>query len=180
MSKRVLLIITGSIAAYKSLEVIRLLREKKYAVRCVLTESAKQFVTPLSVAALSGEQVFDDLFSLKDETEMGHIRLSREADLVLVAPASADIMAKLATGLANDMASTLLLATDKPVMMAPAMNGQMWTHKAVQRNYLQLQKDGVAFIGPEEGEMACGEQGMGRMSEPSAVVAAVIKRIGKA
>ncbi len=177
MSKRILLIITGSIAAYKALELIRRLREKNYAVRCVLTESAKQFVTPLSVAALSGEAVFDDLFSLKDESEMGHIRLSREADVVLVAPATADVMAKLAHGLANDLASTLLLATDKPVLFAPAMNVRMWEHKAVQRNFVQLKADGVQFIGPEKGQMACGEEGDGRMAEVETILAAVEKKL---
>lgn len=173
MSKKILLIITGSVAAYKSLELIRQMRERKWQVRVVLTEAAKQFITPLSVAALSAEKVYDDLFSLKDETEMGHIRLSREADILLVAPATANIIGKLAHGLADDLASTLLLATDKPVMIAPAMNVRMWKNAAVQRNVKQLQQDGVTFIGPESGEMACGEHGEGRMSEPEAIMKAV-------
>lgn len=171
--KRVLLIITGSIAAYKSLDLIRRLKEQGYAARCVLTGAAKQFVTPLSVASLSGEPAYDDLFSLKDESEMGHIRLSREADLVLVAPASADIIAKLAGGLANDLASTLLLATDKPVMLAPAMNVRMWEHKAVQRNVAQVKKDGAIIVEPEKGMLACGEEGAGRMAEVEVIVKAV-------
>ena len=180
MPKRILLIITGSIAAYKSLELIRSFKEKNYDLRVVLTASAKQFITPLSVAALSGAEIYDDLFSLKDETEMGHIQLSREADVVLVAPATANIMAKLASGMADDLASTLLLATDKPVMMAPAMNVRMWEHKAVQRNYHQLIDDGVTFIGPESGKMACGEEGLGRISEVSEILSSVEKYLGKA
>ncbi len=180
MPKRILLIITGSIAAYKSLELIRSFKEKNYDLRVVLTASAKQFITPLSVAALSGAPIYDDLFSLKDETEMGHIQLSREADVVLVAPATASIMAKLASGMADDLASTLLLATDKPVMIAPAMNVRMWERKAVQRNYHQLIDDGIMFIGPESGKMACGEEGLGRMSEVSEILSFVEKFLGKA
>ena len=175
MSQRILLIITGSIAAYKSLELTRSFKEKNYDLRVVLTESAKRFITPLSVAALSGAPIYDDLFSLKDETEMGHIQLSREADVVLVAPATASIMAKLASGMADDLASTLLLATNKPVMMAPAMNVRMWQH-----NYHQLIDDGITFIGPESGKMACGEEGLGRMTEVSEILSSVEKFLGKA
>lgn len=173
--KQVLLIITGSIAAYKSLELIRLLRKAGTDVTCVLTEAAKQFVTELSVASLSGKQVYSDVFSLKDEVEMGHIRLSREADLVVVAPASADIIAKMAGGFANDLASTILLATDKPVAIAPAMNVMMWQNKAVQRNIKLLKQDGVKIIGPASGDLACGETGEGRMVE----VEALYKEINK-
>ncbi len=171
--RRVLLIIGGGIAAYKSLELIRELDRRGIASRCILTSAAKQFVTPLSVAALSGEKVYDDLFSLTDETEMGHIELSRSADLVVVAPATADLMAKAAQGLATDMATTALLATDKPVMMAPAMNVRMWEHPATQRNRAILEGDGVVMVGPNEGGMACGEFGPGRMAEPLEIALAV-------
>ena len=171
--KSVLLIIGGGIAAYKSLELIRRLRERGIATRAILTKAGAQFVTPLSVSALTGEKVFDDLFSLTDEAEMGHIQLSRSADLVVVAPATADLMAKLANGLANDLASTALLATDKTVLMAPAMNVRMWNHPATQRNLATLRKDGVLFVGPNEGEMACGEFGSGRMAEPLEIAAAI-------
>jgi phosphopantothenoylcysteine decarboxylase/phosphopantothenate--cysteine ligase len=164
--KSVLLIIGGGIAAYKSLELIRRIKERGASVRAILTSAATEFVTPLSVASLSGEKVFQDLFSLTDEAEMGHIQLSRSADLVVVAPATADLMAKLANGLANDLASTALLATDKPVLMAPAMNVRMWNHAATQRNLATLKKDGLLFVGPNDGEMACGEFGPGRMAEP--------------
>ncbi len=142
-------------------------------VRVVLTPSAAQFVTPLTAAALSGDKVYSELFDLTDETEMGHIMLSRQADLVVVAPATANLMAKAANGLADDLASTLLLATDKPVLMAPAMNVRMWHHPATQRNLATLKSDGVLFVGPEEGDMACGEYGLGRMSEPEAILAAI-------
>lgn len=169
----VLLIIGGGIAAYKSLELIRRLREREVGVRAILTSAGAQFVTPLSVSALTGEKVFQDLFSLTDEAEMGHIQLSRAADLVVVAPATADLMAKLASGHANDLASTALLATDKRVLMAPAMNVRMWNHPATQRNLLTLKKDGVLFIGPNEGDMACGEFGPGRMAEPHEIADAV-------
>lgn len=169
MNKKILLIITGSIAAYKSLELIRILKKRNYDVRCVLTAGAKEFVTPLSVASLSENAVYEDVFSLKDETEMGHIRLSREADLVLVAPATADIIGKMANGLADDLASTILLAIDKDVMIAPAMNVMMWNNKAVQRNINLLLQDGVRVIEPESGELACGEEGKGRMSEPQSI-----------
>ncbi len=169
----VLLIIGGGIAAYKSLELIRRLRERGIAVRAILTGAGAEFVTPLSVASLTGEKVFTDLFNLTDEAEMGHIQLSRAADLVVVAPATADLMAKCANGLANDLASTALLATDKPVLMAPAMNVRMWTHPATQRNLKTLKADGVSFIGPDDGAMACGEFGPGRMAEPLAIAAAI-------
>lgn len=173
MTRSVLLIIGGGIAAYKSLELIRELKKRDFSVRVIMTKAAEQFVTPLSVAALSGEKVFSDLFSLTDETEMGHIELSRSADVVVVAPATADLLAKMATGLANDLASTTLLATDKKVLVAPAMNVRMWLHGATQRNIGTLQNDGVVFIGPNEGDMACGEFGPGRMAEPVEIVAAI-------
>ena len=171
--KRILLIIGGGIAAYKSLDLIRRLRERGAAVTPVMTNSAAEFVTPLSVSALAGTKVFADLFDLTDEADMGHIQLSRVADLIVVAPATADLMAKMASGLANDLASTLLLATDTPVLIAPAMNVRMWDHPATQRNIKTLKSDGVAFVGPNEGDMACGEYGPGRMSEPLEIVAAV-------
>lgn len=167
------MIITGSIAAYKALELIRLLTGKKLMVTAVLTRAAEQFITPLSVASISGNKVYTDLFSLTDEIEMGHIRLSREADVVVVAPASADSIGKLAQGLADDLASTLLLATDKPVLVVPAMNAKMWEHKAVQRNVKQLKGDGVHILGPGSGELACGEVGYGRMVEPQEIVAKI-------
>jgi len=171
--RRVLLVISGGIAAYKSLDLIRRLRERGCAVRCVLTKGGAQFVTPLSVAALSEDKVYQDIFSLTDESEMGHIRLSREADLVLVAPASADILAKMAAGLADNLATTLLLATDKPVMAAPAMNLRMWEHAATRANVETLRRRGVAFVGPVAGAMACGEWGLGRMAEVADILAAV-------
>ncbi len=169
----VLLIIGGGIAAYKSLELIRRLKERGASVRAILTSAGSEFVTPLSVGSLTGEKVFSDLFSLTDEAEMGHIQLSRSADLVVVAPATADLMAKLVNGLANDLASTALLATDKRVLMAPAMNVRMWEHPATERNLKTLRNDGVLFIGPNDGEMACGEFGRGRMAEPQEIVAAI-------
>lgn len=169
----VLLIIGGGIAAYKSLELIRRLKERGVAVRAILTAAGAQFITPLTVAALTGEKTFQDLFSLTDEAEMGHIQLSRAADLVVVAPATADLMAKLAGGLANDLASTALLATDKRVLMAPAMNVRMWNHPATRRNLKTLRNDGVLFVGPNDGDMACGEFGPGRMAEPMEIVAAI-------
>ena len=171
--KRILLIIGGGISAYKSLDLIRKLRERGAAVTPVLTGAATEFVTPLSVAALSGSKVYGKLFDLTDEAEMGHIQLSRFADLVVVAPATADLMAKMAHGFANDLASTLLLATDTPVLVAPAMNVRMWDHATTQRNIATLANDGVAFVGPNEGDMACGEFGPGRMAEPLEIVAAV-------
>jgi phosphopantothenoylcysteine decarboxylase / phosphopantothenate---cysteine ligase len=173
MERSVLLIIGGGISAYKSLELIRLLKGKNITVRCILTKAAEQFVTPLSVAALSGEKIYAELFSLTDETEMGHIELSRSADLVVVAPATADLIAKMAHGLANDLASTTLLATDKKVLVAPAMNVRMWQHAATQRNIQTLHNDGILFVGPNEGDMACGEFGPGRMAEPVEIVAAI-------
>ncbi|EGF92087.1 phosphopantothenoylcysteine decarboxylase/phosphopantothenate--cysteine ligase [Asticcacaulis biprosthecium C19] len=175
---RVLLIIGGGIAAYKSLELIRLLRKGGIAVRVVLTKAAEQFVTPLTAGALSNDKVHQDLFDLTTEAEMGHITLSRQADLVVVAPATADLMAKLAHGQANDLASTLLLATDKKVLMAPAMNVRMWHHPATQRNLETLKRDGVEFVGPDEGDMACGEFGLGRMSEPDAIFGAIQSQLG--
>ncbi len=171
--KRILLIISGGIAAYKSLELIRRLRERGAAVRCILSAGGAEFVTPLSVAAISGEKVYGELFSLTDESEMGHIRLSREADLVVVAPASADLIAKMAAGLADDLASTALLATDKPVLIAPAMNTRMWEHPATRRNVATLAADGVLCAGPEPGDLACGEVGEGRMAEPADILAAI-------
>ena len=178
--QRILLIVGGGIAAYKTLELIRLLKKAGREVRVVLTKAAQAFVTPLSAAALSGGKVYTDLFDLTDETEMGHIVLSRQADLVVVAPATADLMAKLAGGQANDLASTLLLATDKRVLMAPAMNVRMWRHPATQRNLAALRADGVLFTGPDEGEMACGEFGPGRMSEPDAIFAAIVAALTEA
>ncbi|MBN8186771.1 bifunctional phosphopantothenoylcysteine decarboxylase/phosphopantothenate--cysteine ligase CoaBC [Salipiger thiooxidans] len=171
--KRILLIIGGGIAAYKALELIRRLRERGAAVTPVMTAAAEQFVTPLSVGALAGEKVHGALFDLTSEAEMGHIQLSRVADLVLVVPATADLMAKMAQGLAGDLASTLLLATDTPVMIAPAMNVRMWQHPATQRNLALLRGDGVTVVGPDDGDMACGEFGPGRMSEPHEILAAV-------
>ena len=171
---KILLIIGGGIAAYKSLELIRLLKQRGADVTAVMTRAAEHFVTPLSLASLSGNKVYSDLFSLTDETEMGHIELSRAADLIAVAPATADLMARTAAGLANDLASTTLLATDKRVLMAPAMNVRMWQHAATRRNLAQLKKDGVLFVGPNDGEMACGEFGPGRMAEPSEILAAIV------
>src|SRR5690242_12637270 len=171
--KSVLLIIGGGIAAYKSLELIRRLREREFRVRAILTDAGGQFVTPLSVSALTGEKVYQDLFSLTDEVEMGHIQLSRSSDILVVAPATADLMAKLAHGIANDLASTALLATDKAILMAPAMNVRMWNHPATQRSFRTLTTDGVLFVGPNDGEMACGEFGPGRMAEPDEIVETV-------
>jgi len=171
--KRILLIVSGGIAAYKALELIRRLRERGASVRAVLTAGGAQFVTPLSLAALTEDRVYTDLFSLTDESEMGHIRLSREADLVVVAPASADILARHAQGLAGDLASTLLLATDKPVLVAPAMNHRMWHHPATQANLAALEARGVRRVGPTEGAMACNEHGMGRLAEPEDILAAI-------
>ncbi len=176
--KRITLIIGGGIAAYKSLDLIRQLRRAGAQVTPVLTRAGTEFVTPLSVAALAEEQVFQDLFDLKDEAEMGHIQLSRVADLIVVAPATANLMARMATGLADDLASTLLLATDTPVLIAPAMNVRMWQHPATQRNLAQLQADGLRVVGPEVGDMACGEYGPGRMAEPAAIVAAISDHFG--
>ncbi len=171
--KRILLIVSGGIAAYKSLDLIRRLRERGAAVRCVLTEAATQFVTPLSVSALSEDRVYGDLFSLTDEHEMGHIQLSRDADLVVVAPATANILAKMAHGIGDDLATTVLLATDKDTIAVPAMNVRMWEHAATQANIATLKSRGIRFAGPTEGPMACGEFGEGRMIEPLEIVAAV-------
>ena len=171
--KTILLIIGGGIAAYKCLELIRLLAGKGMTVRTIMTKAAEEFVTPLSVASLTGQKVHTALFSLTDELEMGHIELSRAADLLVVAPATADLVAKMAHGHANDLASTALLATDKPVLIAPAMNVRMWHHAATQRNLSQLKRDGILLIGPNEGDMACGEYGLGRMAEPVEIVAAI-------
>jgi phosphopantothenoylcysteine decarboxylase/phosphopantothenate--cysteine ligase len=172
-NKSILLIISGGIAAYKSLELIRLIRKSGGRVRCILTQGGSKFVTPLSVGALSENTVYDDLWSLKDETEMGHIRLSREADLIVIAPASANLIAQYANGLAADLASTALLATDKPVLIAPAMNHKMWLSAATQDNIAKLTARGAKIIGPVEGDMACGEFGPGRMSEPEDILAAI-------
>lgn len=171
--RRILLIIGGGIAAYKAIELVRLLRKAGHSVRCVLTRAGEQFVTPLTLAALSENKVYTYLFDLKDEVEMGHIQLSREADLVVVAPATADLLAKMAGGIADDLATTLLLATDKPVLAAPAMNVRMWLHPATQRNVATLRGDGVTVMEPDAGEMACGEYGPGRLPEPEAIKAAV-------
>ncbi|WP_300010222.1 bifunctional phosphopantothenoylcysteine decarboxylase/phosphopantothenate--cysteine ligase CoaBC [uncultured Roseobacter sp.] len=175
--KRILLIIGGGIAAFKSLDLIRRLRERGATVTPVLTKAGEEFVTPLSVSALAGQKVYRDLFDLTDEAEMGHIQLSRVADLVVVAPATADLMAKMAGGLANDLASTVLLATDTPVLVAPAMNVRMWQHPATQRNLTTLLQDGVSVVGPNDGDMACGEFGPGRMAEPLEIVAAIEARV---
>ncbi|OYX05849.1 MAG: bifunctional phosphopantothenoylcysteine decarboxylase/phosphopantothenate synthase [Caulobacter vibrioides] len=172
--KRVLLIVGGGVAAYKALLLTRLLRKAGVAVRPILTKAGAEFVTPLSLAALAEDKVYQDLFSLTDEHEMGHIELSRSADLVVVAPATADLIGKAANGLAGDLASTTLLATDKPVLMAPAMNVRMWLHPATQRNIATLKADGVTFVGPEDGAMACGEFGPGRLAEPEEIFAAIM------
>lgn len=170
---RILLIVGGGIAAYKAAELIRLLKTRGHAVRCVMTESAHHFVTPMTLAALSEDKVYTTLWDLKDEAEMGHIQLSRQADLIVVAPATADLMARMVAGLADDLATTLLLATDKPVLVAPAMNVRMWSHAATRRNVAQLRADGVTVMQPDEGMMACGEYGPGRLPEPPAIVAAI-------
>jgi phosphopantothenoylcysteine decarboxylase / phosphopantothenate---cysteine ligase len=176
---RVLLVVGGGIAGYKSLDLIRRLRERGASVRVAMTAAASQFITPLSAAALSGDKVYEDLFSLSDEAEMGHIELSRDADLVVVAPATANLLARMANGLADDLASTLLLATDKKTLVAPAMNLRMWLHPATQRNVDVLRQDGILFVGPDDGEMACGEYGPGRMAEPLAIVAAIGEALAK-
>ena len=175
--QRVLLIVGGGIAAYKALELVRLLRKAGVAVTPLLTASGEKFVTPLSLSALAEAPVRTALFSLDEEARMGHIELSRSADLIVVAPATADLMAKAANGLADDLASTVLLATDTPVMMAPAMNVRMWTHPATQRNLSTLRGDGVLFVGPDEGAMACGEFGEGRMAEPPAIADAILSHL---
>lgn len=171
--KKILLIISGGIAAYKSLDLIRIIRKNGGDVQCILTKGGEQFVTPLSVSSLSENKVYGNLWSLTDESEMGHIRLSRENNLIVVAPASADIMAKMAHGLADDLASTTLLASNKPILLAPAMNPKMWNNAATQDNINTLKQRGIHFVGPEEGEMACGETGLGRMSEPDQIFSAI-------
>ncbi len=175
---RILLIVGGGIAAYKSLELIRLIRRAGASVRCVLTEGGAHFVTPMTLAALSEDQVYTSLWDLKDEAEMGHIQLSRQADLVVVCPASADLLARMAGGHADDLATTLLLATDKPVMAVPAMNVRMWQHPATRRNVARLRDDGVTVLEPDEGAMACGEYGPGRLPEPPAILAAIRTALG--
>src|SRR5665213_2686111 len=175
--KKILLIIGGGIAAYKSLELIRRLAERGVKSRAILTHAGAEFVTPLSVSALTADKVYSELFSLTDEAEMGHIELSRSADLVVVAPATADLMAKAAAGLADDLASTILLATDKPVLMVPAMNVRMWEHAATRRNVATLKADGVQIIGPGEGAMACGEYGPGRLAEPAEIFDAIVEAL---
>lgn len=173
-SKRILLIIGGGIAAYKCLDVIRRLRERGWSVRAIMTKAAQEFITPLSVGALTSDKVYDDLFSREDEQDVGHIRLARDCDLIVVAPATADLMAKMANGLANDLASTVLLATNRPVLIAPAMNPAMWAHAATLRNVATLRQDGIHTIGPNKGEMAeSGEAGEGRMAEPLEIVAGI-------
>jgi len=176
---RVLLIVGGGIAAYKACELIRLMRQSDMDVRCILTAGGAHFITPMTLAALSENQVFTNLFDLKDEAEMGHIQLSREADLIVIAPATADLMAKMAAGIADDLATTLLLATDKPVLAAPAMNWRMWTHPATKRNVTTLRGDGVTVMEPDEGPMACGEFGPGRLPEPPAILAAIQDKLGR-
>jgi phosphopantothenoylcysteine decarboxylase/phosphopantothenate--cysteine ligase len=177
--KRILLIVGGGIAAYKSLDLVRRLKERGASVRAILTKGGAEFITPLSLSVLTGEKTFTALFDLKDEAEIGHIRLSREADLVVVAPATADLLAKMAHGLATDLASTVLLATDKTVLAAPAMNVRMWRHPATRRNLATLRQDGIRFVGPDEGEMACGEFGPGRMAEPQTILSAIEKILGE-
>jgi phosphopantothenoylcysteine decarboxylase / phosphopantothenate---cysteine ligase len=179
MKKSILLIISGSIAAYKSLDLIRRLRERDIDVRCILTKGGEQFITPLAVGSISGNQVYTELFSLKDEVEMGHIRLSREADLMVVAPASANVLARMAHGSADDLASATLLASNKPILVAPAMNTQMWNHPATQRNIEQLKKDGHTVIEPGAGTLACGEVGSGRMADIDVIVEAVTTELSK-
>jgi len=171
--RRILLVIAGGIAAYKSLELIRRLRERGATVRCVMTAAAQRFITPLSVQTLSGDRVYSDLFSLTDESEMGHLRLSQEADLIVVAPATADLIAKLAAGLADDLASTVLIASNRPILLAPAMNSRMWANPATQSNLAVLEKRGVTRVGPESGPLAEAETGLGRMAEPTAIADAV-------
>ncbi len=178
--KHILLIIGGGIAAYKSSELIRLIKKAGMTVRCVLTESGAQFVTPMTLAALSENEVHTTLWSLKDETEMGHIQLSREADLVVICPATANLLAKMAGGIADDLATTLLLATDTQVLAVPAMNVRMWDHPATQRNIAQLRADGLIVVPPDEGDMACGEYGPGRLPEPPAVMAEIMRQLGGA
>jgi len=175
--KRILLIVGGGIAAYKACELIRLIRQAGMSVRCVLTDGGAQFVTPMTLATLSGQPVHTSLWDLKDEAEIGHIQLSRQADLVVVAPATADLLARMAGGLAGDLATTLLLATDKPVLVAPAMNVRMWQHPATRRNVARLRADGATVLDPDDGEMACGEYGPGRLPEPQAILDAILSAL---
>ncbi len=177
--KRILLIVSGGIAAYKSLELVRLLKRQGIAVRAIMTKSAAEFVTPLSLSVMTEDHVYSDLFDLKDEHEIGHIQLSRQADLVVICPATANILAKMAAGIADDLATTVLLATDKPVLAVPAMNVRMWNHKATQRNLAQLAEDGIHIMQPDEGAMACGEFGPGRLPEPPDVAARICKMLGQ-
>ncbi len=177
--KRILLIVGGGIAAYKSLELVRRLKERGASVRAIITKGGAEFVTPLSLSVLTEEKAFTDLFDLKDEAEIGHIRLSREADLIVVAPATADLLAKMAHGLADDLATAVLLAADKQVLAAPAMNVRMWEHPATKRNLATLKSDGTRFVGPDEGEMACGEYGLGRMAEPKAILETIESLLGE-
>ena len=176
-NRRILLIVAGGIAAYKSLELVRLLTKAGASSRAILTSAGAEFVTPLSLGSLTGNKVYTDLFDLTDEADMGHIELSRDADLLVVAPATADLMAKMANGICNDLASTALLATDKPVLIAPAMNVRMWEHTATRRNLAQLANDGIHVVGPNEGDMACGEFGFGRMAEPQEILEAIVALI---
>ncbi len=180
IEKRILLIVTGGIAAYKSLELVRLLKRQGIAVRAVMTKSAAEFVTPLSMAVMTEDQVYGHMFDLKEESEIGHIQLSRQADLIVVCPATANIIAKMAAGIADDLATTILLATDKPVLAVPAMNVRMWNHPATQRNLTQLRADGVHIMAPDEGAMACGEFGPGRLPEPPAVAEQICAMLGQA
>jgi phosphopantothenoylcysteine decarboxylase/phosphopantothenate--cysteine ligase len=175
---RVLLIVSGGIAAYKALELVRLLKRQGVAVRAVMTKSAAEFVTPLSMGVMTEDQVYGDMFDLKEEREIGHIQLSRQADLVVICPATANILAKMAAGIADDLATTILLATDKPVLTVPAMNVRMWNHPATQRNLAQLRADGVHIMNPDEGAMACGEFGPGRLPEPPAVAEQICSMLG--
>ncbi|SNS46182.1 Phosphopantothenate-cysteine ligase /Phosphopantothenoylcysteine decarboxylase [Sphingomonas laterariae] len=177
--RKILLIVGGGIAAYKACELVRLIRKAGMSVRCVLTAGGQQFVTPMTLAALSEQPVHTSLWDLKDEAEMGHIQLSREADLVVVTPATADLLAKMAAGIADDLATTLLLATDKPVLAAPAMNVRMWGHAATRRNVAQLRADGIQILEPDEGPMACGEYGPGRLPDPKAILAAIQRALGQ-
>jgi phosphopantothenoylcysteine decarboxylase / phosphopantothenate---cysteine ligase len=176
--KRILLIVTGGIAAYKALELVRLLKRQGIAVRAVMTQSATEFVTPLSMGVMTEDQVYGDMFDLKEEREIGHIQLSRQADLIVICPATANILAKMAAGIADDLATTILLATDKPVLAVPAMNVRMWQHAATQRNLAQLRADGVTIMDPDEGAMACGEFGPGRLPEPPAVAERICAMLG--
>ncbi|MCF8472750.1 MAG: bifunctional phosphopantothenoylcysteine decarboxylase/phosphopantothenate synthase [Sphingomonadaceae bacterium] len=177
-NKRILLIVTGGIAAYKSLELVRLLKRQGISVRAVMTQSATEFVTPLSMSVMTEDQVYGDMFDLKEEREIGHIQLSRQADLVVICPATANILAKMAAGISDDLATTILLATDKPVLAVPAMNVRMWNHPATQRNLAQLRADGIHIMAPDEGAMACGEFGPGRLPEPPAIAEQICAMLG--